>query len=88
MRGRASNRVLPPAVRERVLEVASAPTYWDFGPTLLAEHLEARWGVLSVGEFGTVGRRSRTCGCTEALFAETDRRVVANDFTVRFRNQY
>ena len=24
----------------------------------------------------------------EALFAETDRRVVANDFTVRFRNQY
>ena len=45
LRGRPSNRALPAAVRERVLEVASGPTYRDFGPTLLAEHMEARFGL-------------------------------------------
>ena len=40
LRGRRSNRALPQEVRERVLEVAVDPLYRDFGPTLLAEHLE------------------------------------------------
>ena len=40
LRGRRSNRALPRELRERVLEVAKEPLYRDFGPTLLAEHLE------------------------------------------------
>ena len=45
LRGRRSNSALPPAIRERALEVAARPVYRDFGPTLLAEHLEARFGL-------------------------------------------
>ena len=45
LRGRASNRALPPALRERVLEIASGPLYRGFGPTLLAEHLGVRFGL-------------------------------------------
>ena len=39
-RGRPSHRHLPPGLRERALEMAQDPLYDDFGPTLLAEHLE------------------------------------------------
>lgn len=39
-RGRPSNRRLPLALRERALEMAGDPLYEEFGPTLLAEHLE------------------------------------------------
>ena len=42
LRGRRSNRALPREVRERALAVAADPLYRDFGPTLLAEHLEIR----------------------------------------------
>ena len=42
LRGRRSNRALPREVRERALAVAADPMYRDFGPTLLAEHLELR----------------------------------------------
>ncbi len=42
LRGRRSNRALPQEVRERALAVALDPLYRDFGPTLLAEHLEIR----------------------------------------------
>ena len=45
LRGRRSNRALPREVRERALEVAGDPLYRDFGPTLLAEHLEGSFGV-------------------------------------------
>lgn len=45
LRGRRSNRALPRALRERVLEVASEPLYRDFGPTLLAEHLERSFAL-------------------------------------------
>ena len=41
LRGRRSNRALSPEIRERALEVARDPLYRDFGPTLLAEHLES-----------------------------------------------
>ena len=67
LRGRPSNNALPAAVRERVLEVASGPTYRDFGPTLLAEHLEARFGLRAspdtvrrwMGEAGLWERRRK-----------------------------
>lgn len=39
-RGRPSNHRLPEALRARALEMARDPVYEDFGPTLLAEHLE------------------------------------------------
>ena len=39
-RSRPSNRRLSAALRERALEMARSPLYEDFGPTLLAEHLE------------------------------------------------
>jgi hypothetical protein len=39
-RGRPSNRRHELASRERALEMAWDPQYEDFGPTLLAEHLE------------------------------------------------
>lgn len=39
-RGLPSNRQLAVDVRERALEMAQDPLYRDFGPTLLAEHLE------------------------------------------------
>ena len=42
LRGRRSNRALPQEVRKRALAVALDPLYRDFGPTLLAEHLEIR----------------------------------------------
>ena len=42
LRGRRSNRALPREVRKRALAVALDPLYRDFGPTLLAEHLEIR----------------------------------------------
>ena len=42
LRGRRSNRALPREVRERALAVAADPLYRDFGPTLLAEHLQIR----------------------------------------------
>ena len=45
LRGRRSNRALPREVRERALAVAADPMYRDFGPTLLAEHLELRCGL-------------------------------------------
>ena len=45
LRGRRSNRALPQELRERVLEVAKEPLYRDFGPTLLAEHLERSFEV-------------------------------------------
>ena len=45
LRGRRSNRALPREVRERALEVAKDPLYRDFGPTLLAEHLERSFEV-------------------------------------------
>ena len=45
LRGRRSNRALSAEDRERALEVARDPLYRDFGPTLLAEHLERRFGL-------------------------------------------
>ena len=45
LRGRRSNRSLPGEVRELVMTVARDPLYRDFGPTLLAEHLERTFGV-------------------------------------------
>ena len=45
LRGRRSNRALPEAFRERALEVAREPLYRDFGPTLLAEHLERSFAL-------------------------------------------
>ena len=45
LRGRRSNRALPPEFRERALEVAVDPLYRDFGPTLLAEHLERSFSL-------------------------------------------
>lgn len=45
LRGRRSNRAMPGEVRERVLAVAADPLYRDFGPTLLAEHLERRFAM-------------------------------------------
>ena len=45
LRGRKSNRALPPEIRERALAVAADPLYRDFGPTLLAEHLERSFAV-------------------------------------------
>ena len=45
LRGRRSNRALPPEFRERALEVAVDPLYRDFGPTLLAEHLERSFAL-------------------------------------------
>jgi hypothetical protein len=42
---------LPQGVRQRALEMARDPLYEDFGPTLLAEHLE---------------RDARGAGCTPA----------------------
>lgn len=45
LRGRRSNRALPRAFRERALEVAREPLYRDFGPTLLAEHLERSFAL-------------------------------------------
>ena len=50
VRGRPSNRSLPAGIRERAMEVAADPLYRDFGPTLLAEHLERSFDVnMSVG---------------------------------------
>ena len=45
LHGRRSNRSLPAEVRERTMGVAADPLYRDFGPTLLAEHLERTFGV-------------------------------------------
>ena len=45
LRGRRSNRAHPTEVWERALEAARDPLYRDFGPTLLAEHLERSFGV-------------------------------------------
>ena len=45
LRGRRSNRALPAEIRERVMAIAMDPLYRDFGPTLLAEHLERTFGV-------------------------------------------
>lgn len=45
LRGRRSNRALPQAFRERVLEIGGEPLYRDFGPTLLAEHLERSFAL-------------------------------------------
>jgi len=45
LRGRRSNRALPRELRERALEVATKPLYRDFGPTLLAEHLEKSFAL-------------------------------------------
>ena len=45
LRGRRSNRALPAEVRERAMAIATDPLYGDFGPTLLAEHLERSFGV-------------------------------------------
>lgn len=39
LRGRPSNRRLPPELRAKALERARDPCYEDFGPTLLSEHL-------------------------------------------------
>ena len=46
LKGRPSNRSLPAQVREFALSLAADPLYADFGPTLLAEHLERRFGVV------------------------------------------
>ena len=40
LRGRPSNRRLDEGLRTRALEKAREPMYRDFGPTLLAEHLQ------------------------------------------------
>lgn len=45
LRGRRSNRSLPAELRERAMVIARDPLYRDFGPTLLAEHLERTFGV-------------------------------------------
>ncbi|MCY3763161.1 MAG: ISNCY family transposase [Gemmatimonadetes bacterium] len=45
LRGRPSNRSLPAGIRERAMAVAADPLYRDFGPTLLAEHLERSFDV-------------------------------------------
>ena len=45
LRGRRSNGALPRAFRERALKVARDPLYRDFGPTLLAEHLERSFAM-------------------------------------------
>ncbi len=44
LRGRPSNRALPRSLRERALDMARDPLREDFGPTLLAEHLERETG--------------------------------------------
>ncbi|WP_420635153.1 helix-turn-helix domain-containing protein [Candidatus Palauibacter sp.] len=46
LKGRPSNRSLPAQVREFALSLAADPLYADFGPTLLAEHLERRFAVV------------------------------------------
>ncbi len=44
LRGRPSNRALPQSLREKALDMARDPLREDFGPTLLAEHLERETG--------------------------------------------
>ena len=44
LRGRTSNRKIPPSLRERTLRLLRRAVYSGFGPTLAAEHL-ARQGV-------------------------------------------
>ncbi len=44
LRGRPSNRALPRSLRQKTLDVARDPLREDFGPTLLAEHLERETG--------------------------------------------
>ncbi len=44
LRGRPSNRALPRSLRERALDMARDSLREDFGPTLLAEHLERETG--------------------------------------------
>ncbi len=46
LKGRRSNRALSAEVRDVALSAAADPLYADFGPTLLAEHLERRFGVV------------------------------------------
>ncbi len=46
LKGRRSNRALSAEVRDVALSAAADPPYADFGPTLLAEHLERRFGVV------------------------------------------
>ena len=41
LRGRRSNHAKPPGLRAWALERARDPLFWDFGPTLLAEHLSS-----------------------------------------------
>lgn len=41
LRGRPSNHAKSPELRAWALERARDPLFWDFGPTLLAEHLSA-----------------------------------------------
>ena len=41
LRGRPSNHAKSPGLRTWALERARDPVFWDFGPTLLAEHLSA-----------------------------------------------
>jgi len=41
LRGRPSNHAKSPDLRAWALERARDPLFWDFGPTLLAEHLSA-----------------------------------------------
>jgi hypothetical protein len=41
LRGRPSNHAKPAELRAWALERARDPLFWDFGPTLLAEHLSA-----------------------------------------------
>ena len=45
LKGRRSNRSLSAEVRDVALSAAADPLYADFGPTLLAEHLERRFGL-------------------------------------------
>jgi hypothetical protein len=47
LRGRRSNRALTAEARELALSVASDPLLADFGPTLLAEHLDRRFGLVA-----------------------------------------
>jgi hypothetical protein len=54
LRGRPSNHAKPPAFKAWALEKAREPSFFDFGPTLLAEHLSAHPEVPEVVNASTL----------------------------------
>ena len=78
LRGRRSNWAHAPEVRERVLGLVADPLYAGFGPPLLAEHARTRHAHHPLPPEADL----------EALFAETETRVVGRGHTVRWRNGF